>query len=273
VRRTVVTRKRTYRRARPFTLIELLVVIAIIGILASMLLPALSRARYKARLTNCMNNLRQVGMFVSMYTDDADDFYPHRAVNRSPANSSITVLKNEYADDRPLLRPYMDMNFLVCPLSPGNIDREQSIGATVKVMATYELRFGYVINQNKPKNGMIKVGDRPSWNGDTFSILACDYERDWPLWGPHAQYIAGHPDRDGILTPTTHIERGSSNVWSWYIVNGDNTRGDTDRSFLRTDGSVFLMTGISVRDGRLKSVPNFPHNMATPVVQYLPPDL
>ena len=78
---------------RKFTLIELLVVIAIIAILASMLLPALGKARDKAQTIKCVNSMKQLYLILTFYLDNNNEYFPNEEKKTSLGPVPTTVLK------------------------------------------------------------------------------------------------------------------------------------------------------------------------------------
>jgi prepilin-type N-terminal cleavage/methylation domain-containing protein/prepilin-type processing-associated H-X9-DG protein len=111
----------THGARQGFTLIELLVVIAIIAILASLLLPALAKAKESAKRITCVNDLRQLGMSVVMYADEHEGYYPKRGgaweADIPAAKTALAKQAGGNSNYWPLqLQPYyVETKVLYCP--------------------------------------------------------------------------------------------------------------------------------------------------------------
>ncbi|MBI1870414.1 MAG: type II secretion system protein [Chlamydiae bacterium] len=157
-----------------FTLIELLVVIAIIAILASMLLPALAKARRRASQTKCLNNLKQIITSIHTYSIDYRELFPTTGI-AGQGKSSLDLLRTSL---------YMtDVNVFQCP-STGT-----TIAASAFIAASIQYQYDNTLNENSASDSPVAI-DQEFTNAAGVTVV-----------GPHdaprpanVVFVDGHAD-------------------------------------------------------------------------------
>lgn len=176
-----------------FTLIELLVVIAIVGILAAMLLPALSKARARAKQASCASNLREMALGCIMYANDHDEYLPF-AITVSQDAGYLNMTTNWLQD---LLVPYVSglnghfHKVFVCP----GVKREAGggwVAGPTQVSYRYNCYWAGGGKHDIGGSGTVSPPGRRISDVSNGSQAVLLYDLAWPDWP------AGWFPHDGI---------------------------------------------------------------------------
>lgn len=233
-------------RRHGFTLVELLVVLAIFMILLALIMPAVGRVRYVARLTGCLSNLRQVGQGGMAFADAHNGLWPSRN-DYGDATLKFTQVRYNSTDVRPAIRGYIALNKWSCPLAPAALQTaapafDYELNTTASTIEwSYGFWFGWgYIGQSASR----RVGQAFTYGGKNFRVLAGDHQTDEvTTFGAAGEHM--YPD-NGSSGLQQEIDNDSSLLLTRWENYSDNwvagstyaVRGTVDLNYVFDDGSA-----------------------------------
>lgn len=231
------------RRRRGFTLIELLVVIAIIGILAALLVPAVSAGKRRAHSSRCKSNLRQVGLAINSYATDNEDYLPpgkgspvglrrsHRWSYTTVNYSSDSRYQLAYHIPRYLGLPPPDATLRECRmmLCPGaEVKRDKQL-QTVSNFITYAIATS--ANLGFRPFGWMGDGDISKQPPRRLSEVAMTKSPStvWMITDADQINDIGHNPRYDLIEEPAHLNRRNVIYFDAHIAEINATAVDTDK--------------------------------------------